>query len=99
MNERRLSFTSSMWLLDRGKPVKPPSSREAIREFDLDPEVFYDAFESLPDHEREVLTAFYWERVTYQELSDRFQLKGRQYALYEVKKAQRLLRRKLDEVI
>ena len=99
MKDRRLSYTDSDWLLDQGTPAVTPSVQEWSWVAGFSASTLFDAMDRLKERHRlsyDVLTERFWERLTYQQIADRHNLRGRQYALYEVKKAIRLMREELN---
>lgn len=92
MGSTELRYTGDDWVLEQGTSII-----DILGDRSKDYDLVVDAIEALPKREQKMINMFFYERLTYQEISDELKMKGRQYAYYQMKRAMKRLKVEIEK--
>lgn len=91
MGATELRYTGDPWVLESGVNIL-----DIVGARSQDYDLVVDSIEALSKTDQRLINMFFYERLTYQEMSDELKMQGRQYAHYQTKRALRRLRKHLE---
>lgn len=92
MSGTELRYTGDDWVLEQGTNIL-----DILGDRSKDYDLVVDAIEALTKRDQKMINMFFYERLTYQEISDELKMKGRQYAYYQMKRTMKKLRNEIEK--